>query len=172
MHNNKKLLILLTSLVLLVAVGVGVFFIASTDTSTIKGQMQGYVISADGEVLQTIHFTLDARLTEPVIGEAKLKLSISNFPEGLDYSLLDDYDYYEPIPTNTPKTYFSFSVYYADLGTSAVVSDQGAVNMEIGTLILRIKDHDCYIVASRDPNADPQALLESFALFREHYPLG
>lgn len=172
MTRHRKLLILLTCLVLAVVVGVGIYLIASTDISTISGQMYGYVVTEDGEVLQTIQFTLDAKLTEPVIGKANLKLRISDFPQDMDDRPYDDYDSYHPIPTNTPKTFFSFSYYYGSTATQAALEEIGAVDMEDGTLILRSGSRDSYIIVSKDANADPQALFESFALFTKLYALG
>lgn len=168
----KRITILMLTIILFLIACGSIFLISSTSKVTINGKIHGYLVNSSGDILETIQFTLDAKLTEPVLGNEKLKLTISDFPDSLPFHPIADCDYYEPIPTNTPRTYYSFTFHLYSSKTGAIEPDNGAINMEEGKLILRFKDYDCYLVASSDPNLDPQALLENFAIFAKHYPLG
>lgn len=149
----------------LLVVCVFVFCFLLVDTTTADWSMYGYEISPDGEVSQTLEFTLHAKLREYAFGGNDLSLTILSFPQGTEYSLLDKADYYQPGESENPSVFYPFSYYYYDTNTKGVLSDVGALCLDEKMMILRIDSSAHYIVASADPNADPAEILDYFKNF-------
>lgn len=131
MSDHKKRILYCGGIVAaLVIVCVIVLCFLPMDTTTADWTMYGYEISPDGEVLRTVEFTLNAKLREYAFGGSALSLTIFSFPQGLEYSLFDNADYYRPGESDDPTVFYPFSYYYYDANTSAVLSDIGALCLE------------------------------------------
>lgn len=141
------------------------------ETTAIDWNMHGAWLSADGTVSQTVDAAVNGIIVENEDGNDDLNIS---------FTFSDDFHYL----LDKPEPYFmSMNRKYNDLPHLMIAYSFGynkqlkdsprcvfALSMEEECFIILYEDAPgYYLVASTDPNADPQALLDYFSDFTESY---
>lgn len=162
-------------LILALCVAVGCTFTGSPDptaeTTAIDWTLYGTLITADGEILETIEFTLTGTVEDyPDDADQTDVLSLDvNFPDSFRYTY-DSFEFGDPnIGEYLDVPYYVSSGLAYDRSANAYTASGYALSMEKEYIVMYWQDADSFLIASRDPKTEPGAIMDHFREFLDLY---
>lgn len=136
------------------------------DTQNVNWQMQGCLVTSDGTVSKTLPVSVTGKISSNRNGDTDLKLSFG-LPEDFQFSILqEEFVCY----SNTVEllSYYAFSGYGDNKDTEQYMDSSAQIALDADQECIVIAWSDApgqYLVASTNPNTDPQQVLDHFQLF-------
>ena len=165
MHKQKTSIILFIVVSILV-ISVALWFIPIA--TTVDLSLHGYVITSDGEILETVEIDVYGPMNRYLFKEDQFALHISTNSESWNFatpsSMASAHDPYIDIP------YMSFFTHIISLPAERSGGGNFALSLEDGYFIAGYyNDNTRFLVGSTSANTNPTTILEYFSDYIDFY---
>lgn len=167
MNRRKKLMVIATAVICIVMVCAAVWAITGLlyQTTRVNWNMYGTLITTDGEIGDTVEFTVKGKVKDYKDEADRIMLDI-DFPDTFRYS---EYSYAANSISRSDQLmdipYFLWEGY-----SKTFMDSRYGLSLDEEYMIFQWKDEPYLLVASTDPDADPQEIYEYFHPFAVIFP--